>query len=75
MNCPEPRTNRVGEAECPKCGLTWDWADVPDWCGASTERAVLPVRRQRASKSTPGKAAEELAKIRAILAFSRKTKT
>lgn len=32
MTCPRPRITRTGEAECPKCGLSWGPDEPPPNC-------------------------------------------
>lgn len=67
MTCPEPRRNRYGDDECPRCGATWDPADGPPDCTAGRFSATRVI-------SEPGDvAANELRKIRAILARSSST--
>lgn len=63
MPCPAPTRNRIGDLECPACGLSWEPWDGKPYCSGS--------KRERSREV----AARELGKIRSILRASQTTGT
>lgn len=63
MPCPAPTRNRIGDLECPVCGLSWEPWDCKPYCSGS--------KRERSREV----AARELGKIRSILRASQTTGT